>query len=218
MEFIETAPGAVASFRVLRSLTCYPISSPHPFHRIPQFQDRRFVSASPASYVTFRSALISAHLRQKALLRVSAPPRCAFLFTRDFGNFHAQIHLLYPLRTLRPVVHPAHNNVALLRIVPVAQKVLALKLHFHVLVPPLAFGHLAYRQTIRKRRLPALHRKSQPSRHHAKRKHHSGFVGRGMRHSRYQQRIAIHRAVHHQRTLPPPSSLACDSQPLLLFL
>ena len=37
----------------------------------------------------------------------------------------------------------------------------------------------------------------------AKRKHHSSLIGRRMRHPRYQQRIAIHRAVLHQRTPPP---------------
>jgi hypothetical protein len=133
-----------------------------------------------------RAVLIRAYLRQSLFLCVpSCPLWFKVLFSiltfwefRDFGNLFSQLHHLNPLWTLRPVVHPAHNHVALLRVVPVPQKIFALKFHFHVLVLPLPFGHFSYCHTIRKRHLPALHRKSQPSRQDAKCKHRAGFIGR----------------------------------------
>jgi hypothetical protein len=53
----------------------------------------------------------------------------------NFGNLPAQLHHLNPLRAFRPVMYPAHNYVALFRIVPVPQKVPALKHHFHISGP-----------------------------------------------------------------------------------
>jgi hypothetical protein len=42
----------------------------------------------------------------------------------DFGNLFSQLHHINPFRTLRPVVYPAHNHVALFRVVPVPQEFL----------------------------------------------------------------------------------------------
>jgi hypothetical protein len=50
----------------------------------------------------------------RGFLRVSAPP-CEFLFPGSPDDF-AQLNHLDPLRALRPVMHPADNHVAPLRI------------------------------------------------------------------------------------------------------
>ena len=140
-DIIETAPGTVSVFRVLRSLICLPNYPPSPifFHHLSQPPRAQPI---PGSRVLIRTRRLFPAQRSSApicgkgpspRLRASVVSFKVLLFQfslfgnfGDFGNLSSQLHHLNPLRALRPVVHPAHDHVALLRVVPVPQEILAL--------------------------------------------------------------------------------------------
>src|SRR6185312_8514914 len=105
----------------------------------------------------------------------------------------AQLDYLNLLRTLHPVVPPAHDHVALRRIVPVQREVAALILGLDPHPLPLARLDLPLGFNVRILPLHRFNLESQLARQHAKQNHHTHLVGR-----RIAQRAGVKRRPHHR--------------------
>src|SRR4029077_8919416 len=125
------------------------------------------------------SFLICAHLRKSAAKGFSFP-------SSDLAECPLQLNHLH--RTLWPVVLPAHNQIASLRVVRMVQKIAAFKFNLYPYPLPPPRCHLAIGLHIGELRSNKRHKKPQPVRHRSKQEHHAHLIHWGKAQRRAQKR------------------------------